>query len=106
MNYNIDTDVNETEFDDLKQYYEITDANQIIEALGDVVILDRFKHNIDYLLTRTVDVASLCWGNKDEHGEKLQHTLIKFTVHTDDKVIRTLPLNRFMMSLCIWKEGK
>lgn len=103
MNYNIDTDVNETEFDDLKQYYEITDANQIIEALGDVVILDRFKHNIDYLLTRTVDVASLCWGNKDEHGEKLQHTLIKFTVHTDDKVIRTLPLNRFMMSLVFLK---
>lgn len=103
MNYNIDTDVNETEFDDLKQYYEITDANQIIEALGDVVILDRFKHNIDYLLTRTVDIASLCWGNKDEHGEKLQHTLIKFTVHTDDKVIRTLPLNRFMMSLVFLK---
>lgn len=103
MNYNIDTDVNETEFDDLKQYYEITDANQIIEALGDVVILDRFKHNIDYLLTRTVDVASLCWGNKDEHGEKLQHALIKFTVHTDDKVIRTLPLNRFMMSLVFLK---
>lgn len=103
MRYNIDTDVNETEFEDLKQYQEITDAEQITEALGDVIILERFKHNINYLLERVVDVASLCWGNKDEHGDKLQHTLIKFTVHADDKVVRTLPLNRFMISLVFLK---
>lgn len=99
MNYNIATDVNETEFDDLKQYNEITDPQQIIDALGDVVILNRFKNNIDYLLNRTVDVAVLCWGNKDEHGVPLQHTLIKFKVDLNDRVVRSLPLNRFMLSL-------
>ena len=99
MNYNIATDVNETEFDDLKQYNEITDPQQIIDALGDVVILNRFKNNIDYLLNRTIDVAVLCWGNKDEHGVPLQHTLIKFKVDLNDRVVRSLPLNRFMLSL-------
>ena len=99
MNYNINTDVNETEFEDLKQYGEITEPQQIIDALGDVVILNRFKHNIEYLLNKTVDIAVLCWGNKDEHGVPLQHTLIKFKVDLDDTVVRSLPLNRFMLSL-------
>lgn len=99
MNYNIATDVNETVFEDLKQYHDITEASQIIEALGDVVILNRFKHNFEYLLDKTVDVAALCWNNKDERGNKLQHTLIKFKVDVDQNVTLTLPLNRFMMSL-------
>lgn len=99
MNYNIATDVNETEFEDLKQYHEITESKQIIDALGDTVILNRFKHNFGYLLNRTVDVAALCWNNRDDRGNKLQHTLIKFKVDIDQKVVWSLPLNRFMMSL-------
>lgn len=103
MNYNTDTDFNETEYDDLKQLDEITDEKQIIDALGEIIILDRFKHDIDYLLSRVVDVAVLCWGNRNERNEKLQHTLIKFVVHDGDTVIRSLPLNRFMMSLVFVK---
>lgn len=103
LNYNIDTDVNETIFDDLKEYQEITDENQIIESIGDVVILNRFKHNMDTLLEKVVDTAVLCWGNKNKHDDVLQHTLIKFVIQYDDKVIRTLPLNRFMISLVFIK---
>lgn len=99
MNYNNMTDVNETEFEDLKQFHEITDEKDIITALGDVIILNRFKHNFEYLLNRTVDVAGLCWNNRNSNGTKLQHTPIKFTIDVDDQVIRVLPLNRFMMSL-------
>lgn len=99
MNYNIDTDVNETEFEDLKQYYEIDKASQITDALGDVIILNRYKSNMEYLLNKTVDVASLCWGNEGEHGVELQHTPIKFKVDIDDVETHTLPLNRFMLSL-------
>lgn len=99
MNYNINTDVNETEFEDLKQYYEIDKTSQITDALGDVIILNRYKSNMEYLLNKTVDVASLCWGNEDEHGVELQHTPIKFKVDIDDVETHTLPLNRFMLSL-------
>ena len=65
MNYNINADVNETEFEDLKQYYEIDKTSQITDALGDVIILNRYKSNMEYLLNKTVDVASLCWGKED-----------------------------------------
>ena len=99
MNYNINTDVNETEFEDLKQYYEIDKTSQITDALGDVIILNRYRSNMEYLLNKTVDVASLCWGNEDEHGVELQHTPIKFKVDIDDVETHTLPLNRFMLSL-------
>ena len=97
MNYNINTDVNETEFEDLKQYYEIDKTSQITDALGDVIILNRYKSNMEYLLNKTVDVASLCWGNEDEHGVELQHTPIKFKVEIDDVKTHTLPLNSFML---------
>lgn len=99
LNYNIDTDVNETEFEDLKDYYEMTTSDQIIDALGDVIIIDRFRHNYDYIFNKTVDVCKLCWNNVDERNEKLQHTLIKFKRKFDDTKTYATYLNRFMMSL-------
>lgn len=101
MNFNIDTDHNETEFDDLKQYQEITDVNTIIDVMGVPVILNRYKSDtsIRWLFEHTVDVAALCWGNLDERGNKLQRTLIQFKKDVDDDVTYQLPLNRFMMSL-------
>ena len=103
MNYNKNTDVNETEFDDLKPFYEITDACTIIELIGVPVILSRYHDNFDYLYKHTVDVAGLCWNNLNKHGEKLQHTMIQFKTNIDDTVVYELPLNRFMMSLVFIK---
>lgn len=99
INFNIDTDVNESRFEDIAALYEITDKNQIYDLLGETVILDRFKHDFDYLYERVVDVASLCWNNFDENNEKLQHTFIKFKKSIDDNVTYKLTLNKFMMSL-------
>ena len=99
INYNIDTEVNESEFDDLRELNEITDAKQIYDSLGEVVILNRYAHNFDALYNRVVDTAGLCWNNRDEKGNKLQHTLIKFKIDIDDKKTYVLQLNRFMMSL-------
>ena len=103
MNYNIDTDVNESTFEDLQQYQEITDVDTIIDLLGEVIILNRYKDNIDYLYERTVDVAALCWNNRDKRGNKLQHTMIKFKVDLEDETVHALMLNRFMISLVFLK---
>ena len=78
INYNIATDVNETTFEDLKDLQEITSVEQIHKALGDVILLDRFAKNFDYLYNKVVDVAALCWHNRGEDGRKLQFTFIKF----------------------------
>ena len=99
INYNIDTTVNESQFPDLAQLEEITTKDQIFEFLGDTVLIKRYIHDYDYLYNRVVDVAALCWNNKDENGEKLQHTFIKFKKDIDDKITYELPLNRFMISL-------
>ena len=99
MNYNTDTDVNESQFDDLRELYEITEESQIHEFLDDPIILDRYVDNFDYLYDRVVDVAVLCWNNPGEHSDKLQHTLVKFKVTVDDVETKALPLNRFMTSL-------
>lgn len=99
MNYNTDTDVNETEFEDLKSLYEITEESQIHEYLEDPVILDRYVNNFDFLYNRVVDIAVLCWNNPGQTTDKLQHTIIKFKVSIDDNEILGLPLNRFMTSL-------
>ncbi len=99
MNYNTDTDVNESQFDDLRELYEITEESQIHEFLDDPIILDRYVDNFDYLYDRVVDVAVLCWNNRGEHSDKLQHTLVKFKVTVDDVETKALPLNRFMTSL-------
>ena len=99
MNYNIDTEENESTFEDLKELYEITTEEQIHDLLGDPILLDRYVHNFDYLYDRVVDVASLCWNNRDDKGTKLQFTFIKFKKSLEDPVTYELPLNRFMMSL-------
>ena len=99
MNYNIDTEENESTFEDLKELYEITTVEQIHDLLGDPILLDRYVHNFDYLYDRVVDVASLCWNNRDDKGTKLQFTFIKFKKSLEDPVTYELPLNRFMMSL-------
>ena len=52
MNYNIDTDVNETVFDDLKPFQEITDAETIKELMGEPVILFTIS-TISFYLTHT-----------------------------------------------------
>ena len=99
INYNIATDVNESEFEDLAALHEIAEEQQIYDSIGEIVILNRYKHNFDALYNRVVDTAGLCWNNRNEKGEKLQHTLIKFKIDVDDKKTWVLPLNRFMMSL-------
>lgn len=103
INFNTNANENESEFEDLQGLYEISDKNDITKYLGDVVILDRFKHNFDYLIKRTVDVASLCWGNVDENGEKLQKTPIKFKKSLESDVTYSIQLNRFMVSLVFIK---
>lgn len=106
INYNIDTDVNESTYEDLKDLQEITSVDQIHHALGDVILLDRFVKNYDYLYNKVVDVASLCWSNKDENGKKLQFTFIKFKKSLEDNITYELPLNRFMMSLVFIRTVK
>jgi hypothetical protein len=103
MNLNKDTNVNESIFDDIREYQEITDAKDIYKLLGDIIILDRYKDNIDYLFDRVVDVATLCWGNMGEHNVKLQQSMIKFKVNIDDEITYEIPLNRFMVSLTFIK---
>lgn len=103
MNYNTDTEVNESEFEDIRQYQEITDAKTIYALLGDTIILNRYKDNFEYLYNRVVDVAALCWSNLDDRGNKLQHTILKFKVTVDDTVTHALMLNRFMLSLAFIK---
>ena len=101
INFNIDTDVNESTFDDLREYQEITDAETIKELMGEPIILNRYKgaEQFDKLFNRTIDIAALCWGNLDDKGIKLQRTPIRFKVDVDEEVVRVLPLNRFMISL-------
>jgi hypothetical protein len=99
MNINTDTDVNESVYPDIAALYEITDETQIYEILGDVIVLDRYVNNFDYLFDRVVDTAVLCWNNRNDHGVKLQHLPIRFKVSADDEVTFVLPMNRFMLSL-------
>ena len=100
LNYNTDTDVNESKFDDLRQLYELTTEDEVHKYLGDIVILKRYLHDFNYLYERTVDITGMCWGNRDpKTGEKLHKTRIKFKKDIDDKITYELPLNRFMFSL-------
>lgn len=103
MNLNKDTDVNESVFEDIRAYQEITDPADIYKLLGDIIILNRYKSNIDYLFDRVVDVATLCWGNMGENGVKLHQYMIKFKVDIDDEITYEIPLNRFMVSLTFIK---
>ena len=99
MNINTNAKHNESRFNDLATQDEITTQEEIKEFLGDIIIIDRFVHNYDYLFDRVVDVAVMCWNNKDVNNNKLQHTFIKFKRSHDDTTTYELPLNRFMISL-------
>ena len=105
INLNTDTEVNETEFEDLKDYYEITDEDTVKELVGDLVILDHYTNadDFDRFFNHTIDVAGLCWGNRNKDGVKLQKTPIRFKVSDDEEVVRFLPLNKFMISLAFLK---
>ena len=61
MNINIDTDVNESRFDDLAQYYEITTPELLDELIGVPIILNHYMDNINDLLEqlRSKNVADI-----------------------------------------------
>lgn len=97
LNFNTDTDRNESVFEDIAQYNEITDESTIYELLGDTIILDRHK-DLQTLYERVVDVCVLCW-NVEYNGDVLQHTPIKFKNTLENKIVYMLPLNKFMLCL-------
>lgn len=91
-------------FDDLRDLPEITSGDDIVELIGSPIILDRWVQpkQFDYLFDRIVAVAELCWGNLDEHGEKLQRTLIKLKKNVDDNDTNqtyVTQLNRLMYTM-------
>jgi hypothetical protein len=99
FNYNINTEVNESEFDDLRCIDEITDKEQLLEFIGVPVILNRHKHDFETFMRRVVDIAGMCWSNPDGEGDVLEHTRIDFKADVDDDVTYSLPLNAFMFFL-------
>lgn len=99
FNYNINTEVNESEFDDLRCIDEITDKEQLLEFIGVPVILNRHKHDFETFMRRVVDIAGMCWSNPDGAGDVLEHTRIDFKADVDDAVTYSLPLNAFMFFL-------
>ena len=99
FNYNINTEVNESEFDDLRCIDEITDKEQLLEFIGVPVILNRHKHDFETFMRRVVDIAGMCWSNPDGEGDVLEHTRIDFKADADDAVTYSLPLNAFMFFL-------
>ena len=101
MNFNTDTDINESEFSDIAKYDTITEENMniVYDILGEIIILNRFKDNVGYLFNRVIDTAVLVWNNKWKKIDKLQHMPINFKVDNEDVQTFTLPFNRFMMSI-------
>lgn len=71
-------------FEDLAELDEITTREQVVELIGEPIVLERYVTRFDDLFNRVVGVAELCWGNKDENGEKLQRTLIKIKKTIED----------------------
>ena len=100
MNFNTETDVNESVFEDIRQYQTIDTPDVVYQLLGDIIILDRYTDPdmYDQLYNRVVDVAGCCW-NIPNGNDVMQHTPIHFKVSVDDTVTMALPLNRFMMSM-------
>jgi hypothetical protein len=100
MNFNCDTDVNESKFEDIRKYQTIDTPDVVYQLLGDVIILDRYQNidMYDQLYDRVVDVAVCCWNVPINH-DVMQHTSIRFKIHDDDTQTYALPLNRFMMSM-------
>ena len=100
MNFNCDTDVNESVFEDIRRYQTIDTPDVVYQLLGDMIILDRYKDldMYDQLYNRVVDIATCCWNIPINH-DVMQHTSIRFKIHVDDTQTYALPLNRFMMSM-------
>lgn len=103
FNYNINTVVNESKFDDLSLMDEITDKETLLELVGVPVILNRHKSDMETLMTRIVDIAGMCWSNDDGEGDTLEHTRIDFKVDIESEVTYSLPLNSFMFFLIFIK---
>lgn len=100
LNYNIDTDEAETEIPELYGIQEITTADEILELLGPVIILNNYQGDgFIYLIKKVVDIAALCWNNYTPEGSKLQHTMIPYKILSEDEEVRCAPLNKFMMNL-------
>lgn len=99
FNYNTDTNVNESEFEDLRCIDEITDVETLNDLMGVPVILNRHKGDMESLMKRTVDIAGMCWSNPDRHGDTLEHTRIPFKVSVDQDTTYSMPLNGFMFFL-------
>ena len=99
FNYNIDTEVNESEFDDLREIEEITDVEQLLDLIGVPVVLNRHTSDIEMFMRRIVDIAVMCWSNDDGNGDTLEHTRINFKVSVESVVTYSLPLNAFMFFL-------
>ena len=99
FNYNIATDVNESEFPDLACMDEITDADTLNELIGVPVILDRHIGDFESFMRRVVDIAVMCWSNDDGHGDTLEHTRIRFKVYAEADIEYSMPLNGFMFFL-------
>ena len=99
FNYNIDTEVNESEFLDLREMDEITDVDQLLDLIGVPVILNRHTNDIESFMRRIVDIAVMCWSNDDGNGDTLEHTRINFKVSVESVVTYSLPLNAFMFFL-------
>lgn len=103
FNYNIDTEVNESIFDDLNCMDEITDKQMVLDLVGVPVILNRHKGDMEMLMTRVVDIAVMCWGNDDGEGDTLEHTRIDFKVDIESDITYSLPLNSFIFFLIFIK---
>ena len=90
-NYNTDTDVNETVFDDLKEYQEITDPKLVQELVGSPIILDHYtgEEEFDRLFNHTIDVAALCWGNVDDKGATQKLDAIESRIRRIDSISRS-----------------
>ena len=100
MNFNKDTDVNESRFADIRAYQTIDTPDVVYQLLGELIVLDRYTNieMYDELFERVVDVAVCCW-NIPIHNDVMQHTSIHFKVSIDDTITHALPLNRFMTSM-------
>ena len=98
-NYNIDTEVNESEFDDLRCMDEITDKETLLDLIGVPVILDRHATDFPSLMRRVVDIAVMCWSNDDGENDTLEHTRIQFKSSVESETVYSLPLNAFMFFL-------
>lgn len=97
LNFNTDTDKNESLFEDIAQFNEITDVKTINELIGDIIILDRYG-DMEDLFARIVDICTCCW-NIEYDRDVLQHTPVKFKNTYDSDIVYSLPLNKFMLSL-------